>query len=213
MIISHRHRFIFIAVPRTATHAIRAALQPHLANDDWEQKLLHGEKRIPIPEIAALKHGHVSCRQIKPCLDGEVWNSYFKFAFVRNPYDRFISACFFLNRRNPGFRGKEIRTMKQLLAREDFRRRILIQPQAVLLTDDDNHMGLDYIGRFETLQESFDDICERIGIPAAALSNLNTSHHREYRDYYDPELRQAVTDLYRDDLRLFGYNGDDTGTA
>lgn len=213
MIISHRHRFIFIAVPRTATHAVRAALQPHLADDDWEQKLLHGEKRIPIPEIAALKHGHVSCRQIKPCLDGEVWNSYFKFAFVRNPYDRFISACFFLNRRNPGFRGREIRTMKQLLAREDFRRRILVQPQAVLLTDDDNRIGVDYIGRFETLQESFDDICERIGIPATTLSNRNTSHHRDYRDYYDRELRQAVTDLYRDDLELFGYNGDETGTA
>ena len=38
MIVSHRHRSIFFALPHTGTHAIRAALRPFLGSDDWEQE-------------------------------------------------------------------------------------------------------------------------------------------------------------------------------
>ena len=95
MIISHRHKFIFFAVPKTATHTIREALRHHKDEDDWEQQVLYGEQALPIPEIARLKHGHISAEQIRPHLDDAIWNEYFKFAFVRNPFDRFVSTCFF----------------------------------------------------------------------------------------------------------------------
>jgi hypothetical protein len=54
VIISHRHKFIFFAVPKTATHATREALRQHLGPDDWEQQVLFGKQALPMPEIAAL---------------------------------------------------------------------------------------------------------------------------------------------------------------
>ncbi|MEX2525712.1 MAG: sulfotransferase family 2 domain-containing protein [Gammaproteobacteria bacterium] len=205
MIISHKHRFIFFAVPRTATHAVREALRPHLDENDWEQKILHGESSIPIPEIAALKHGHISFRQIESYLSREVRDSYFKFAFVRNPFDRFISACFFLNRKNPDFRGREIITIKQLFQRDAFRRRMLILPQYQFLIDNADQIAMDYIGRYETLQESWNEICTHIGIKPEKLPEKNVSEHARYSDYYDTELKEAIEKFYSKDLELFRY--------
>ena len=103
MIISHSKRFIFFAVPKTATHAVRQVLRTHMEEGDWEQQMLFGKQALPIPELAALGHGHLSVAEVQPHLPAEQWHGYTKIAFVRNPYDRFILVCAFLNRDNPGF--------------------------------------------------------------------------------------------------------------
>jgi len=63
----------------------------------------------------------------------------------------------------------------------------------------------DRIGRVEDMQSSYDAICERIGIPAASLGQVNSSRRGSYRDYYDQALIDGVADLYRRDLEMFGY--------
>lgn len=206
MIISHRHQFVFFAVPKTGTHAIRQALHPHLGPDDWEQQDLFERKRLPIPELARLRHGHISVRQLQPLLPRDQWEDYFKFAFVRNPFDRFVSTCFFLRRNQPGMEQHATAFMKQAIRTPRFRQRILVQPQSVLLTDAAGRVALDYVGRFEDLQESCDEAFGRIGLPAADLARRNASTHDEYSTYYDPDLRQAVADFYRADFENFGYD-------
>ena len=206
MIISHRHRFIFFAVPRTATHAIRQALRPCLGTGDWEQQALFGNQVIPVPEIASIGHGHVSFQQARTCLPAETVSSYFKFGFVRNPFDRFVSACFFLNRRNTGFTGNEIEFMRRAISNVRFRQRVLARPQYRLLTDERDNPMMDYLGRYETLQQSFDEICLRIGLAPTGLSVKNPSRHRHYESYYDDTLKSSVAEFYRKDFELFGYD-------
>ena len=206
MIISHKHRFIFFAVPRTATHAVRQALRACLDEGDWEQQALFGEQRIPVPGIAAVRHGHVSFQQVKSNLQAETWSSYFKFGFVRNPFDRYVSTCFFLNRRNSRFAGNEAGFMRQALGNTRFLQRVLVRPQYRLLTDDDGTLMMDYVGRYETLQESFDDICRHIGLAPSSLTRKNASRHGSYECYYDETLKQAVAGYYRKDFELFGYD-------
>ena len=206
MIVSHQHKFIFFAVPKTATHAIRQALREHTGPDDWEQQVLFGEQFLPIPEIARIKHGHISVRQIRPHLDPEVWSSYFKFGFVRNPFDRYISICFFLNRGNPEFSASARAFMKQALAVLRFRQRVLVKPQQLQLSDQDGDIALDVVGRYETLQQSYDEICERIGIPSTDLDRKNPSKHAAFTEYYDDELRDIVAEYYQGDLAAFGYD-------
>ena len=206
MIISHKHRFIFFAVPRTATHAVRQALRAHLDDGDWEQQALFGKERIPVPGIAAVRHGHISFQQLKSNLQAETWSSYFKFGFVRNPFDRYVSTCFFLNRRNPGFAGNEAGFMRQALGNTRFLQRVLVRPQHHLLTDDNGTLMMDYVGRYETLQESFDEICRHIGLAPSKLTRKNASRHRSYECYYDATLKQAVAGYYRKDFELFGYD-------
>jgi len=206
VIISHRYRFIFFAVPRTGTHSIRQALRPHLGANDWEQQALNGRQSIPVPGIAALGHGHAGYRLLASHLPENILDSYFKFAFVRHPFDRFVSACFFLHRGNDEFRERAAAYMKHLIRREPFRRRVLIVPQHLLLCDTRGQPALNFIGRYETLQESFEEICRHIGIPAAQLPRENRTRHRGCEDYLDDELRNWAGDYYRKDFELFGYD-------
>jgi len=208
LIISHKHKFIFFAVPKTATHAVRQALRPNLAQGDWEQQTLFGEQFLPISELAAMGHGHISVRQLLQHLSSEVWESYFKFAFVRNPFDRFVSTCFFLNRKNPQFEESAITFMKSALNVERFRKGMLVLPQNQLLINDDGNVVLDAVGRYESLQVSYDEICSRIGIPTTELGRKNPSSHDAYVEYYDDELRDRVATFYEDDLRMFSYDFD-----
>lgn len=205
MIISHRHRFVFFAVPKTGTHAIRQALKPHLGPDDWEQQELFERKRLPIPELAQMRHGHLSVRQLKPHLPREQWDGYFKFGFVRNPFDRFVSTCFFLRRNQPGMEQHATAFMKQAIRTPRFRQRILVRPQSELLTDESGQVALDYVGRFEDLQQSCDHVFGQIGLPRAELAKRNASMHGEYSGYYDDWLRRAVAELYHEDFDNFGY--------
>ena len=204
VIVSHRHRFIFFAVPRTGTHAIRTALEPLLGDGDWQQQTLTRVAKSPVPGLARIGHGHISLRQAQAFLPTET-RDYVKFAFVRNPYDRFVSACAMLNRRNPGYRSRETAFMKRALGFPRFRQRVLIRPQIDLLTGDAGEVGMDFVGRYETLQPSFAEACRRIGVAEAGLGRSNATEHGNFGTYYDDELLALVTDLYRADFDAFGY--------
>jgi hypothetical protein len=205
VIVSHAKQFIFFAVPKTGTHAVRELLSSHKGPDDWEQQILFGEQLSPIPEIAKIQHGHISAQQIMPYLDKAAWESYFKFAIVRNPFDRFISICFFLNRNNPKFLETPLLWMKSAIVVPRFRERVLVKPQYLQLTDAQGSMAMDYVGRYEALQDSMDEICKRLQIEPVLLKKRNVSEHKQYREYYDDELKSAVEAFYQEDLTRFNY--------
>ena len=205
MIVSHRHRFIFVAVPRTGTHAVRAALQPLLGDDDWQQQSLTAAMRLPVPALARIPHGHISARQAEAGLPAAMWRGYFKFAFVRNPYDRLVSVAAMLTKRDPGRAGGETAFLKRALGSERFRQRVLVRPQAELLTDAADALAMDFTGRHESLQASFDEACRQIGLPERPLPRTNAAAHPPCAACYDAELLATVTDLYRQDFECFGY--------
>ena len=212
MIISHAHRFIFFAVPKTATQAVRQALSAHLGPDDWQQHALYGQARLPIPALAAKGHGHLSVREVALRLDPDTWDSYFKFAFVRNPFERFVSAYLFLFRNSQVAEQREPKQitegMKAALNRPKFRQRVLIVPQSELLIDNNGDLVLDRLGRHERLQADFDEIAQRLGLPPTTLARRNATRHAHYFHYYDDELKEMVAALYGQDLARFHYQFD-----
>lgn len=209
MIVSHRHRFVFAAVPKTGTHSVRQALREQMGEDDVEQVGLFVNKRFPWADLAAVQHGHLALRQVRPHLGEEAFAGYFKFAFVRNPFDRFVSYCAFMLRGGDLFQQQPRAAMRHFLFVEPPEGHILFQPQAALLVDDDGRTLLtDGIGRVEDMQASYEAICARIGIAARPLDRVNGSRHRDYRDYYDQALIDGVAARYALDLDLFGYSFD-----
>lgn len=206
MIISRRHRFIFVAIPKTGTHSVRQALREHLAEDDLEQVGLFVNKRFPFAEFADIRHGHLSLQQIRPCLEPGEFESYFKFAFVRNPFDRFVSYCAFMTRADDAFTQDPGAVMRHVLFKARPLDHILFRPQHELLVDADGALLADAVGRVEEMQASYDGMCARIGIPSTSLERVNGSKRRAYQGYYDEELRKGVAELYRRDLELFGYD-------
>ncbi len=206
MIVSHQHRFIFVAIPKTGTHSVRQALREQLGTDDIEQVGLFVDKRFPYPELAQIKHGHLSLQQVRPFLGEQAFADYFKFAFVRNPFDRFVSYCAFMTRADDAFQRDPRAVMRHILFKLRPLDHILFQPQHTLLVDADGALLTDAIGRVEEMQVSYDAICARIGIPSAALGQVNSSRRGDYRDYYDQVLVDGVSALYRRDLELFDYH-------
>lgn len=206
MIVSHRHRFIFAAVPKTGTHSVRRALREHLGDEDQEQVGLFVDRKLPYPELAAIGHGHLKLSQVRPHLGEERFRDYFKFAFVRNPFDRFVSYCAFMTREQGAFQQRPQAVMEHFLFRAPPEQHVLFQPQSALLTDGDGgSLLVDMVGKVEDMQASYDAICGRIGIPTRGLERVNASSHGDYRQYYTRDLADAVARRYESDIRLFGY--------
>ena len=205
MIFSSSRRFVFFAVPKTGTHAIREAMRPHLSESDWEQQLRYGKQLSPLPEIAAVNHGHVSYQQLCSVLGVKVISEFFSFAFVRHPFDRFVSVCAFLARTDPSYEQDPTDWMKRALLRPQFCKRVLVAPQHTLLCDETSNMALDFIGRYESLQADFDTVCDRLALPKATLSRRNRSEHDEYQNLLDDELKDALWQRYQQDFSAFNY--------
>jgi hypothetical protein len=204
MIVSALHKFIFVAIPKTGTHAVRQALRKHLGPQDIEQVGLFVQKQFPMPELARLQHGHLSLAQVQPYLRPDAWSSCFKFAFVRNPFDRFISYCAFVTRDDGEFERDPQRVMREIIDHPPHQH-VLFQPQHTFVTDAAGALLSDYVGRVEEMQQSYDEICARIGIPTATLEKVNASMRRDYREYFNQELIDGVARLYARDLELFDY--------
>ncbi|MFN3808640.1 sulfotransferase family 2 domain-containing protein [Asticcacaulis sp.] len=206
MIVSHRHRFVFAAVPKTGTHSVRQALREQMGDEDVEQVGLFVNKRFPWDDLAAIRHGHLSLQQVRPYLGEEAFAAYFKFAFVRNPFDRFVSYCAFMTRDSDVFVQRPHDVMRHFLFVAPPEGHILFQPQSALLVDTDGRTLLtDRVGRVEDMQGSYDAICAQIGLATRPLDRVNGSRHGDYRHYYDQSLQDAVAARYALDIDLFGY--------
>ena len=206
MIVSHKHKYIFAAVPKTGTHSVRHALRNHMGPDDIEQARLFVEKEFPIPELAVLKHGHLSFEQVRPFLGEAAFSDYLKFAFVRNPFDRFVSYCAFATSREGSFERDPKGVMRHFLFVAPPHNHIIFRPQNSFLTGPDGALQTDILGKVETMQASYDEIAGRIGISSTALDHANRSRRGNYRSYYDQELIDGVARIYARDIELFGYD-------
>lgn len=212
MIISHKHRYIFFAVPKTGTHSIRRALRESMGPEDLEQVGLFEKKKFPFPQLQNIPHGHISAREIAPVIGQEMFASYFKFAFVRNPYDRFVSYCAFIGREDPAFKADPLRYMIGIARDNPPLDHLLFWPQSAFLVDQSGKLAMDLVGRNEDMQASYDRICAKIGLPKTELERANASQHRPYQEYYSDELRLWVSRLYKQDLERFGYQFDSHAT-
>ena len=96
--------------------------------------------------------------------------------------------------------------MKTAILRERFQQRLLVRPQSRQLVDQNGELAMDYVGRFENLQDSMDFIFDKLHLARVALKVSNSSRHAHYRGLYDGELRDQVAMFYQEDLLRFGYD-------
>lgn len=82
---------------------------------------------------------------------------------------------------------------------------LLFKPQFEFIVDDNGKPAMDFVGRNESMQDSYNEICAKIGIPASQLGVVNSSRHRPYMEYYDDETLALVASQYQQDIDLFGY--------
>jgi|SaaInlV_165m_DNA_1040744.scaffolds.fasta_scaffold61893_2 hypothetical protein len=202
--IRHDLKCIFIHVNKTGGSSIVSALnmlQVHMSasmlfgagvNHDGQAKLWNGWKggqRITTQNWSKLD-------EIK-----NYWDEYLTFTIVRNPWDRVVSDFFYCKKHS--LVGKDVTFREDVLSTIDSRERWK-RPCYDWISLNDK-IVVDNIIRFEKLNEGFDDLCERLGVPDIKLPHLNKTKHAHYTDYYDNETRRLVAEKYAKDIEHFGY--------
>jgi len=212
MPISHSHRFIYIHVPKCAGSSFTKALQQ--AGTHLE---LLGPASVSQREVFKQSHlQHIPANILRDQLSAEVWNSYFRFSIVRNPWDWLVSLYHFHYRSSlplsAASEANRYDVTKDPIAR--FRKWAVTVCKAAMnspkrgatfyLTDDEGRVLVDYVGRYESLQTHFVEICKRLGI-SETLPHFNASQRAHYRDYYDQSSLDLVASTYKQDIENFGY--------
>lgn len=210
MIISHKHKFIFFKTRKTAGSSIQVALAQHCGPSD----IITGQYRLGIDDhshSAGLNmnefftnHPHPELIPVKSFITPEIWNSYFKFAFVRNPYDVAVSRYHWDRKGKKGLSDTSIEGFREWVKDGN----LYDRDQAHFYTAYNGYVDLDFIGYYENLQQDIEYICKTIGIPNLDLPALKSGYrdNSSYSSFYDNTTKEIVQKFFDIDFKLFGYN-------
>ena len=73
------------------------------------------------------------------------------------------------------------------------------------LIDNDGKNLINFIGRFETLNEDFKTVCQKIGLPEIKLKHQNKTLHEHYCECYDKKLMEIIKQKFKQDIEAFNY--------
>lgn len=178
------HKFLFVHIPKCGGSSIEAL--------KWI-----GTKYN--------QHGSISLFNDLAKLSPELnIDNFFKFTFVRNPYTRFMSGMVghvFAHIDNFTDLKDEITRFTKT---QEINKWEVLREQHTYLTID-GKLRMDFIGRFERLQEDFDIICDRLGMEKGILPHEMRGRRTDYDRLYTGETRQIVRQYFAKDFELFGY--------
>ncbi|ECW8954352.1 alpha-2,3-sialyltransferase [Campylobacter lari] len=194
-----KYKCIFIHVPKVAGSSIERVIYQ---TDRWLV-------------------GHVKASDYVK-LDRNKFESYFSFSFVRNPYDRVVSAYHYLKNDSPdpcdiewgklNIRDLEFEEFVLKLQDEEFKQKILTKNhfsfQYEYLCDENMNVLVDFIGRFEQLNSDFKKILNILK-RKDSLIHVNKSKHCNYKDYYNCETYKIIREIYKNDFEIFDYDLED----
>ncbi|SFV38806.1 sulfotransferase family 2 domain-containing protein [Hyphomicrobium facile] len=232
MIVSHARRFIFVKTSKTAGTSIEISLSELCGADDIIAPARESKERkypayrarnlaiplyraayvsLPIPPLSPVsKHfrfrkafyEHMPAVRVRRALPKSVWDSYFKFTIVRNPYDRALSQYFWNNRKTSTH------------TKETINKYLLEKSTPSLLTNwfmytSGGDVLVDHFIRYEELESGFQSTLSRLGIDQPlTLPNAKGGvrpNEIHYRDVITPAARQHIERFARPELDLFDY--------
>lgn len=134
-------------------------------------------------------------------INQNTWNNYFKFAFVRNPWDRVVSA--WKNRSSIEKFEDFVNVLPAPKNHTDLFWHTL--PQCNHLYDDKDNLLVDKIYRVENLQEDLKEICEKFNLNYTIIGKINSSNRKPYWEYYTDDMAEKISNIYKKDIEKFNY--------
>jgi hypothetical protein len=227
MIISHKYKFIFIKTHKTAGSSMEMALAPLCGPDDvvtpmesnahtdiprnyYEDKLvsrIYASSRWArkcinrhSPILGNWYYEHMPACRVRELIGEEIWNSYHKFCFERNPWDKVVS---YYNWKKFGQR-KPMPDFKTWVMEKTHR-----LPLDASLYFDGNTCMVDEVLEYDNFVPRFALLCDKLGIPfAGAMPREKTNITKEkidYRDYYDQETREKISSIFEREILMMQY--------
>lgn len=214
--IIHECKAVHIHIPKTAGVALEHAIMTQILGYDTSDQIGHlsNELKSRFELRGAQKHKQARFYNIRDITKNN-WNSYYKFAVVRNPWDRAVSEFHWRHTLTVGRTPHPSTDFKEFLNYcesriKDTRNRNQdvywnhAQTQKSYVVDTNGNEILDEVFRFENLSEAVSIISNKLNIPLT-MKRYNTSKHNYYQEYYDDETKEMVNNLYREDIEMFDY--------
>lgn len=203
--ISHRRRFIFVHIGKAGGKSVRKALRP-IAFSPVQRAVEYIDARtFKFDFFGADPAGsHPSVAELKAAIGKDVFENYFSFSFVRNPWSRMVSLHRFIQLRPKSVHYKAATRLNFADFVDALDGSNPFLTQSSLLLDANGAPQVDFIGRFETLNDDFEKVCKTIGCKAS-LPHKNKTSGGSFRTEYKAETVDKVKDMFADDVANFGY--------
>jgi hypothetical protein len=222
MILSHEKKFIFFHVPKTGGSSLAWNLRhvvdtqhqvpPADLKDGWQDAVhFDGKQHSSFRDNAALCERH---------------SDYFKFTFVRNPWDVVLSWYLALSRKQPEpvsperfreFVVNHLQPFALTFAKHPIRflkcrpfgmNRLIRKNQTFYITDFQGKVAVDYLARYENYDQEFEYLLKTLRITNYEQKKVNVANVDKisYPDFYDATSKDLVARIYRKDIESFGYD-------
>ena len=188
--INIKNGYIFIRVPKTASQSLNSLLK--------------------------IKWDHFNANFCRDYLGEDKWNSLYTFGFVRSPWTRLISwYTYHLKKENlyknygkTGFNNWIYDGCPHHYDKK-FKDKIIFPENPLLqknwLCDLNGDIIVDYVGKYESMENDMKNICKKIDVPYRELFVVNKSEKINFNLKYTKKSIKIVNDLFDDDFRMFNY--------
>ncbi|NVK55800.1 MAG: sulfotransferase family 2 domain-containing protein [Alteromonadaceae bacterium] len=215
MLLSHKYQFLFVHIAKTGGTSVRDALSSYR----WDRR--YGIAQFIVNKLSQLCGHKLGCRfprhskviAAKEMLPADYFAALYKFAFVRNPWDLQVSSYHHILRERPGLLAGCADFDSFMRFKLDPERcyqyhiDTSMQLQTDYLIDLQGNLCLDFIARYETLQDDFNAICTHLKLPIAKLPHKRQANDRDsYHRYYSDELAELVALHFKRDIEMLGYS-------
>ena len=215
MIISHKHKFIFIHIPKCAGSTITYSLLNNLyfklpRKEDWKYDKLSTDTA----EVFKVTSDHGNSLELDQHSTFKVINEYFvkkklnineyfKFSFMRNPWERRVSQYKYAKK----MAGITNADWANEIASMSFCEFITKRNDSQLnwVSNKKNNVAVNFLGSGRNLQQEFNKVCSKLRIPKQELRHKNATKHKHYTEYYNEETKQIVADNCAKDIEYFNY--------
>ncbi len=214
MLISFPHRFLFIHIPKVAGMSVKAALEPvihsptRIVFNKVMKKCADGlgwKRRFPLLSIYP---PHLTAMQWRDAVSQPTFDKMFKFAFVRNPWDREVSLYHYILQKPHHMHHDQVKATGSFEKYIAWRVAGNVELQTNYLINEAGAVIVDFVGRYEHLAEDMDHVVRTLNFSNVTLPHINSSAHKDYRSYYSNKTRELVEEHFKEDIVRFDYSFD-----
>jgi hypothetical protein len=209
IMISHEYKCIFIHIPKCGGTSIEDIIwpEPRKESDLWMGLINKYENKY---QTGGLQH--LLGTQIRKEVGDVIYDNYYKFSIVRNPWDKIVSQYTHTLRRSDikEFLGmKKNDSFKIYLERIQKRKHVQWEPQYNFVHDENGELIVDFLGRFENFEKDALTALNHAGIEVTSIPHsMKSQKRRPYVEYFDSESKEIIEELYKQDINTFGYTFD-----
>ena len=215
MLISHKYKFIYVKTPKTASTSIEMLFQRCCVSEDREITETTSEIVTAAGIVGArgvnvqgnTNYNHMNASQIRNLHGADVWQNYFKFSVVRNPFDQVVSYFLFSHR------GQfEAQSTDHILANFNLWLPKHLEPLKPYYCGNGEQLDLDFYIKYEALNDGIKFVARQLGIKElqpAELQHFKRSDRSRLpatRDWFSQENAALIEQYYDWLLEAFGYS-------